>query len=255
MTTRPGVLISGGGSGIGLAIARQFVVAGHPLYSLSRSQKPSLEELIELAKASDGVPPRHLSADVTDRKQLEAARDEVLRDGGVVGVVIASSGVNVREAALDVSDQDIRLMLETNLYGVIATFQVFAPIVLQQTNSRFIAIGSVSGQYGMPLRATYGATKAALSGLVRSLSVEWSPLGATVNAIAPGIIDTSFTRGYMDKYPERAKAVIVNTPVGRLGTAADVANVASFLASEASNFITGQTIVVDGGLSAGCSWW
>jgi NAD(P)-dependent dehydrogenase (short-subunit alcohol dehydrogenase family) len=255
MATPTGVLITGGGSGIGLAIAREFVRTGHPLYSLSRSVKPSLDELAELARTSHGVMPRHISADVTDRGQLERARDEIERDGATVGVVIANSGVNVREKVLDLSDEDLRLMLDTNLYGVIATFQVFAPMALQGKPSRFIAIGSLSGSYGMDLRATYSATKAGLSGLVRALSVEWAPLGATVNAIAPGIVDTSFTRAYIEKYPQRAEAVIANTPVGRLATPEDVANVATFLASDRSGFITGQTIVVDGGLSGTCSWW
>jgi NAD(P)-dependent dehydrogenase (short-subunit alcohol dehydrogenase family) len=82
-----------------------------------------------------------------------------------------------------------------------------------------------------------------------------APLGATVNAIAPKIVDTPLTRVYMEKYPERAQAVIANTPAARLATGEDVANVATFLASDRSGFITGQTIVVDGGLSGTCSWW
>ncbi len=255
MANDVGVLITGGGTGIGLAIARRFVKAGHPVYSLSRSARPSIDDLSELAKTSNGVPPRHLRVDVTKREELEAARDELAGDGVRLQVVVADAGVNIREEALTVPDLAIRNMIETNVYGVIATFQVFAPMVLRNRPSRFIAIGSVAGHYGMPLRSTYGATKAALSGLVRSLTVEWSPLGATVNAIAPGIIDTPLTEAYIANYPEKGQAVIENTPVGRFGTPEDVANVVEFLASEESGFITGQTVLVDGGLSVGCSWW
>jgi NAD(P)-dependent dehydrogenase (short-subunit alcohol dehydrogenase family) len=250
-----GVVITGGGTGIGFAIARHFVEAGHPIYVISREARASNDELRAIAKANGGEEPRHLAANVTQREQLHAARQEIEDTGQPIGVVVASAGINIREPALEVSDAAVHRMIDTNLYGVIATFQEFAPLALQVPSSRFIAVGSVSGQYGMNLRATYGATKAAISGLVRSLSVEWARRGATVNAVAPGIIDTALTRGYMEKYPEREQAVIANTLVGRLGTVEDVAHAVAFLASEDSGFITGQTLTVDGGLSAGCSWW
>jgi NAD(P)-dependent dehydrogenase (short-subunit alcohol dehydrogenase family) len=107
----------------------------------------------------------------------------------------------------------------------------------------------------MALRAPYTATKAGLSGLVRSLSIEWGRYGATVNAVGPGIIQTPLTQEYMKQNPERVSAAIANTPLGRLGEPEDVADVVAFLASDAARFITGQTIYVDGGLTAGSSWW
>ena len=107
----------------------------------------------------------------------------------------------------------------------------------------------------MDLRAAYTATKAGLSGLVRALAIEWGPKGSTVNAVGPGIIETPLTRAYMDQFPERVKASIENTPLRRLGTPEDVADVVAFLASDAARFITGQTVFVDGGLSAGSAWW
>ncbi len=114
---------------------------------------------------------------------------------------------------------------------------------------------SVSAIHGMDLRAAYTATKAGLSGLVRSLAIEWGPRGVTVNAVGPGIIETPLTRAYMDQHPERVKATIDNTPLRRIGMPEDVADVVVFLASDAARFISGQTIFVDGGLSAGSAWW
>jgi 3-oxoacyl-[acyl-carrier protein] reductase len=113
---------------------------------------------------------------------------------------------------------------------------------------------SLSAIQGTDLRAAYTATKAGLSGLVRSLAIEWGPKGVTVNAVGPGIILTPLTKAYMDQYPERVTATIENTPLRRLGTPEDVADVVAFLASDGARFITGQTVYVDGGISAGNSW-
>ena len=114
---------------------------------------------------------------------------------------------------------------------------------------------SLTAEHGMNLRAVYGATKGALSALVRALAVEWGPSGVTVNAVGPGIICTPLTQEYIDANPERAAATIAHTPLRRLGNPEDVANVVAFLASDAAGFVTGQTIFVDGGISAGSDWW
>ena len=168
---------------------------------------------------------------------------------------MGSAGINVRQLALEVSDEAIRSMIDINLYGLMSTFTVFGPLALRKPGSRFIAVSSLNAIHGMKLRAPYSGTKAGVSGFCRALAVEWGPLGATVNAIAPGIIETPLTRGYMDQYPERAAAGIAHTPVGRLGSPDDIAHAAMFLASEGASFVNGQTLVVDGGLSVGSSWW
>ncbi|HWI32227.1 MAG TPA: SDR family oxidoreductase [Microbacterium sp.] len=248
MTSTPGsagttvALVTGGTSGIGAAVADRLSADGFDVVTLART-KPTV------------TAHRFLQTDVTDRASLEAVRRTLESEGATIGVLVTAAGTNVRAPALEVSDSDIRRMIDVNLYGTIASFQVFAPLMLQHPNSRFVAIGSVSGAYGMNLRAVYGATKAAVSGLVRSLAIEWAPHGATVNAVGPGVIDTPLTAGYIERFPARAQALIDHTPVGRLGVPQDVAATVSFLASEGSSFITGQTIYPDGGLSAGCSWW
>jgi NAD(P)-dependent dehydrogenase (short-subunit alcohol dehydrogenase family) len=91
--------------------------------------------------------------------------------------------------------------------------------------------------------------------MVRALAIEWGPHGVNVNAVGPGVIETPLTRAYMEQYPERVEAAIANTPLRRIGLPEDVADVVLFLASDAARFITGQTIYVDGGISAGSSWW
>jgi NAD(P)-dependent dehydrogenase (short-subunit alcohol dehydrogenase family) len=190
-------------------------------------------------------------ADVRDREALEALRAKLPR----LDILIPNAGVNTRVKALDLPDQPLREMLDTNLYGVFVTCQVFAPLLFAQPGGRVVITSSISAIHGQELRAAYAATKAGLSGLVRALAVEWGPLGVNVNAVGPGIIETPLTKVYMEQFPERVEAAIAHTPLRRIGTPEDVADVVLFLVSEASRFMTGQTVYVDGGISAGSSWW
>jgi NAD(P)-dependent dehydrogenase (short-subunit alcohol dehydrogenase family) len=189
--------------------------------------------------------------DVRDRGQLEAMRDRLTS----LDILVPNAGINTRGKALDLADAPLRDMLETNLYGAFVTCQVFAPLLLSKPGGRVVITSSVSAIHGMDVRAAYTATKAGLSGLVRSLAIEWGPMGTTVNAVGPGVIRTSLTQAYIDQNPERVQATIANTPLRRLGTPEDVADVVAFLVSDGARFITGQTVYVDGGITAGSSWW
>jgi NAD(P)-dependent dehydrogenase (short-subunit alcohol dehydrogenase family) len=189
-------------------------------------------------------------ADVRDRAALEALRGRLKG----LDILVPNAGVITRVKALELADAALRDMLETNLYGVFVTCQVFGPLLFARPGGRVVVTSSLSAIQGTDLRAAYTATKAGLSGLVRSLAIEWGPKGVTVNAVGPGIILTPLTKAYMDQYPERVTATIENTPLRRLGTPEDVADVVAFLASDGARFITGQTVYVDGGISAGNSW-
>lgn len=250
-----GVLVTGGTSGLGLAIAMRLGEMMQPVHLVARNATAKRDELVS-AFAERGLPAPNLhDADVTDHARLTEIAEEISSAGQGLGTVVTSAGTNTRALALEVDHEDVRRMIEVNLYGTFITFQVFAPLVLAEPNGRFIAISSLNASHGMRLRAPYGATKAGVDGLIRALAVEWSPLGATVNAIAPGVIETPLTRGYMDQFPERAPKMMENTPVGRLGAVEDVAHAAAYLASEESGFMSGQTLVLDGGFSVGSSWW
>jgi NAD(P)-dependent dehydrogenase (short-subunit alcohol dehydrogenase family) len=189
--------------------------------------------------------------DVRKRDQLEGLRDRLKS----LDILIPNAGVNTRVKAIELADESLRDMLETNLYGAFITCQVFAPLLLKKPGGRVVVTSSAVAIHGMDLRAAYTATKAGLTGLVRSLAIEWGPMGTTVNAVGPGVIQTPLTQAYIDEHPQRAQAAIDNTPLRRLGTPEDVADVVAFLASDAARFITGQTIYVDGGFTAGSSWW
>ena len=241
-------LVTGGTRGIGLAIVRALRRDGARVIAVTKSKDQIAAFYKEFAE--DPLAGAEL-ADVRDRRSLEALRDKLSE----LDILIPNAGVNTRVKALDLKDEALHEMLDTNIYGAFVTCQVFAPLLLARPGGRVVITSSISAIHGQDLRAAYAATKAGLSGLVRALAVEWGPLGVNVNAVGPGVIETPLTKAYMDEHPERVAAAIAHTPLGRIGTPEDVADVVLFLASDASRFITGQTIYVDGGVSAGSAWW
>ena len=246
---------TGGTTGIGLAISMRFAAEGKQVFALSRRGEDNAGDLDRLVEER-GVPrPTILKADVSDRARLAEIAGEIEATGLSLRTVVGSAGINVRKLALEVPDEAIRSIIDINLYGLISTFTVFGPLALKRAGARFIAISSLNAIQGMRLRAPYSGAKAGVDGFCRALAIEWGPLGATVNTIAPGLIETPMTRGYMKEHPERREAGLAHTPVGRLGSPEDIAHAAMFLASEGASFVNGQTLVVDGGLSAGSSWW
>ena len=241
-------LVTGGTRGIGLAITRALRREGARVIAITKSKEQLPVFRQEFAK--DPLATAEL-ADVRDRGALEALRDKLPR----LDILIPNAGVNTRIKALELPDEPLHEMLDTNLYGAFVTCQVFGPLLFAQPGSRVVVTSSVSAVHGQDLRVAYASTKAGLSGMVRALAVEWGPLGVNVNAVGPGVIETPLTRAYMEQYPERVEAAIANTPLRRIGSPEEVADVVLFLASDAARFITGQTIFVDGGISAGSSWW
>jgi len=241
-------LVTGGTRGIGLAITRALRARGAVVIAVSNAADQVDAVRTEFAH-DEGLSVE--LADVRERGALEALRDRV----GPLDILVPNAGVNTRCKALDLEDAKLRDMIDTNLYGVFVTCQVFAPVLFGREHSRVVVTSSAVAIHGMDVRAAYTATKAGLSGLVRSLAIEWGPDGVTVNAVGPGIIRTPLTQAYMDEFPERATATVENTPLRRLGTPEDVADVVTFLASDDARFITGQTVFVDGGITAGSAWW
>jgi NAD(P)-dependent dehydrogenase (short-subunit alcohol dehydrogenase family) len=245
-------LVTGGTSGIGLAVARRLARDGARLVIVAREAPP---QAVDAIIGTGCAPPLLFQADIGRRDQLEAVRDQLDRDAVELSIVVANAGLARRSEALETSDTDVRLMLDTNVYGSFITLQVFVPLVARRPGGRVVLTSSVTAIHGMRRRVLYSATKAALTGMVRSLAIQWGPFGVCVNAVGPGIIRTPLLQPYVDAYPERAAAAVAATPLRRLGEPDDVAGVVAFLASDAAGFITGQTLFVDGGISAGDVWW
>lgn len=245
-------LVTGGSRGIGLAITQALQKAGARVFVIN-DQKDTLEELREQCP---GIPePFTFHADIRNRAALEAIRDQLKSEQISLDILVPNAGINFRMLALELPDDNVRKLIDTNFYGTFVTIQVFAPMLLDRPGGRIIVNSSAVAIHGMSLRALYTGTKAGVSGLVRSLAIEFGPYGTTVNAVGPGIVRTPLVQAYMDDHPDRVEATVAHTPLRRLGEPEDVADVVAFLASDASRFITGQTIYIDGGLTVGSSFW
>ena len=234
------VLVTGGNRGIGLAIARAFVADGDRVAITARSgQLPE-----ELAGSSAIA----IAADVTDRESIDAAFDQIEAHWGPVEVVVANAGITRDTLLLRMSDDDIVDVIETNLVGSLRVARRAAKGMLKLRRGRIIFISSVVGLLGSAGQANYAASKSGLVGAARSIARELGSRGVTANVVAPGFVATDMTAELGE---DRTAEILGSVPLGRLASPDEVANVVTFLASDAAGYITGAVIPVDGGLGMG----
>jgi NAD(P)-dependent dehydrogenase (short-subunit alcohol dehydrogenase family) len=245
LTGRIAVVV-GGTTGIGRAIALGLADAGADVVVTGRRA----QVIDEVAGAIEKKGRRTLRqpADVGDASSLEALRDQCLAAFGHVDIVVVAAGVTKRVASIDMSEADWSRIMDTNVTGMMRTYQVFARPMIARGSGRLIGIASLASYVGLQEVAAYGASKAAVAGLTRSLAVEWAPHGVTVNAIAPGVFETDLNREIL-KGP-RGQEFLMRTPMRRFGRTEELVGAAIYLASDASSFVTGQLLVVDGGFLA-----
>jgi 3-oxoacyl-[acyl-carrier protein] reductase len=233
-------LVTGGNRGIGLAIARAFVANGDRVAITARSgQLPE-----ELAGSSAIA----IAADVTDRESIDAAFDQIEAHWGPVEVVVANAGITRDTLLLRMSDDDIVDVIETNLVGSLRVARRAAKGMLKLRRGRIIFISSVVGLLGSAGQANYAASKSGLVGAARSIARELGSRGVTANVVAPGFVATDMTAELGE---DRTAEILGSVPLGRLASPDEVANVVTFLASDAAGYITGAVIPVDGGLGMG----
>jgi NAD(P)-dependent dehydrogenase (short-subunit alcohol dehydrogenase family) len=239
-------VVVGGTSGIGRAVALGLADAGADVVTTGR-RRDRVDDVARAVRAR-GRRTLAICADVTDSATLVALRDACLREFGQVDILVAAAGVTKRVPTLEMDESDWNRILDTNLTGVMRACRVFAAPMIEQKSGRIITIASLASFVGLHEVAAYTASKAAVAGLTRALAVEWAPLGITVNAIAPGVFQTDLNRELLAS--GRGVELLTRTPMKRFGKVEELVGAAVFLASDASSFITGQVIAVDGGFLA-----
>lgn len=240
-------VVTGGTSGIGRAISLGLADAGADVVATARRQKEV--DLTASELEARGRKTLRMTSDVCNRASLEAVLAAVIDKLGKVDILINCAGKIKRTPTLGLPEEEWTDILNTNLTGTLRACQVFGKHMLDRSYGRIVNIASLNSFVALSEVAAYAASKAGVVSLTRSLAVEWSKKGVVVNAIAPGVFRTDLNAQLLDSTP-RGQELLMRTPMGRFGKTEELIGAAVFLASDGASFVTGQTLVVDGGFLA-----
>lgn len=240
-------VVMGGTSGIGLALSKALATAGADVVPTGRRAdlvQSAAAQIEELGRKSLVCP-----CDVTDSRQIEHVLAAVKVKFGASQILVNCAGQTKRMATLDFPEEQWNAIMETNLNGTLRACKVFGRHMIEQGYGRIINIGSLTCFAACFEVAAYGASKAAVAALTKSLAVEWAMKGVCVNALVPGVLRTALNEKLLDD-TERGREFLMRTPMRRFGKVEELAGAAVFLASDAASFVTGHLLVVDGGILA-----
>lgn len=240
-------VVTGGTSGIGLALSLGLADAGANVVASARR-----EQLVEsTAKEIEarGRKTLRIASDVGDRASLEKLSAAVIEAFGKVDILVNCAGIIKRAPTLTFDEAEWTNILNVNLTGTLRACQVFGKPMLERGYGRIVNIASLNSFVALNEVAAYAASKAGVVSLTRSLAVEWSKKGVTVNAVAPGVFRTDLNAQLLDSTP-RGQELLMRTPMGRFGKTEELVGAVLYLASDSASFVTGQVLVVDGGFLA-----
>jgi gluconate 5-dehydrogenase len=240
-------LVTGGNSGIGRAIAQALAGAGAKVVLVARRQVELDRTVAEFARAGHAA--AALACDLADRAALLACADRAPSAFGAPDILVNAAGVNIRKPFPDLTESDWDATIALNLSAPFFLSQRLAPAMRDRGWGRIVNIASLQSVRAFNNSGPYGASKGGVMQLTRATAEHWSRYGVTCNAIAPGFFSTPLAAPVFDD-PQRAAAMAAQTMIGRNGELPDLYGIAVFLASDASAYVTGQTIFVDGGFSA-----
>ena len=237
-------LVTGGNGGIGLGMAKGLAASGALVMIAGRDSEKNQRAVQALGGSADAV-----AVDLAEESGAKTATDAVVRKFGRLDILINNAGINIRKSPQDYSLEEWHRVLNINLTSLFTCCQAAYPH-LKERGGKIINIGSMMSIFGASFAAPYGASKGGVVQLTKSLACAWAADNIQVNAVLPGWIDTELTKGAREQVSGLHEKVLARTPAARWGIPADMAGIAAFLASPASDFITGTAIPVDGGYSA-----
>ncbi len=237
-------MITGAGKGLGRGYAEALAKAGCTCVCVGRA-KESLDETIELIQE---ISPQSmaLSLDISDISNIEKAIDHIISEFGHIDILVNNAGTEIAKDFVDVRPEEYDAIMSVNMKGAYFLSQAISKHMILKKRGKIINIASLGSYIGLSGSSVYCASKGAILQFTKTLSIELSPHNIQVNAIAPGYFLTDMTRPFFEDKDHR-KWIEERIPIGRVGTAQDLAGTVIFLASPASNYITGQTVIVDGG--------
>ncbi len=238
-------IVTGGNQGIGFAIAEGMARHGARIVIANRSAAEgaaAAEELVGRGLVADAIP-----TDVSDGTSVSELVAKVLDRYGKIDILVNSAAVIVRKPAEDLTEEEWEFVMDINVKGTFLCCRNVGRHMIARRSGKIINISSNVSQVIQPLRSVYAVSKAAVSHLTRALALEWATYGVNVNAVAPGPTITDFNRKFLEEHPQEYRRAVDSIPMARLGEPCDHVGAAVFLASDAANYITGQTLLVDGG--------
>lgn len=234
-------LVTGGTKGIGLTIVREFLSLGATVITIARDKSNLPPDLADKVIFLEG--------DITDKSFRNKIISETEQRYGSLDVLVNNTGTNIRKGFEFYSEEEYRKIFEINLFSMMDLTQRLFPALKSSGNASVINIASIAGTIDVGSGAPYGMTKASIIQFGRHLAVEWAAHGIRINTVSPWYIRTPLTEPVLSQ-PERLEKILNRTPMGRVGTTEEVASIVCFLAMDASSYITGQNIQVDGGMSS-----
>jgi 3-oxoacyl-[acyl-carrier protein] reductase len=238
-------IVTGGSRGIGRAIVERLATAGlHVTFTYVANEAAAQALANELAQG--GFVARAQRVDARDAAACKAMVEGVIAEQGRVDVLVNNAAVIADKLLAAMTEDEWNKVVDTSLHGLFGTTQPTAKQMMRQRGGRIVNLTSVSGTSGIPGQTNYATAKAGIIGFTRSLAVELAPLGICVNAVAPGFVDTEMLAGFS---PAQRQSALASVPMRRFASPQEIAGLVAYLALDAPSYLTGQTLVIDGGLT------
>jgi Tropinone reductase 1 len=235
-------LVTGGTKGIGLAIVKEFLELGAEVLAIARDTKNIQGKVKNSANLFT------MEGDVTNPEFRHQLINRVSQNWGKLDVLVNNVGTNVRRKMVDYSEEEYRNLFEVNLFSLVEISRLSYPLLKQAEHASVVNIASVAGSFDLQTGPPYGMTKAAIIQLTKHLAAEWAPDLIRVNCVSPWYIETPLTESVLSQ-PDRLEKILARTPLNRVGQPEEVASLVAYLAMDKASYITGQNIMVDGGMS------